>query len=395
MTTGSILTPISTERGVRIVQVTPVYPPYPGGIGQVAFEYTERLRGRGWDVHVTTPAYRSLKRQVDPPYVHRMAPVFEWGNAALVPRLAKLFSDYDLVHLHYPFFGGAEFVAFEKWVGKRTPLVVSYHMDVVSHGVKGLVFAAHRRMLMPSILRRADIILVSSLDYAKQSDIRLLADDPRVVEIPFGVDVARFSPGRASEIRRRHGIDEAIPLVLFVGGLDNAHAFKGFPVLLEALEAIAGYPWEALIVGDGDLRESFETMTRVSQVSKRVHFAGRVLAQELPEYYRAANVHVFPSVDRSEAFGLVVLEAAASGVPSIVSDLPGVRTNVLHEQTGLIVPPGQVPPLAGALKELLSNLSITEQLGAQARRRIEQEYTWDMMVDRLEDVYRRLVKRLM
>ena len=377
---------------MRIAQITPVYPPYAGGIGSIAHEYTERLRARGFDVQVTTPAYRSHHKGKDPEYVHRMAPMMEWGNAAFVPRLRKVLSEYDVIHLHYPFFGGAEVVAFDHMVSKQIPLVVTYHMDVVASGMKGAFFAAHRRALMPAIMKRADRILVNSMDYATHSDIKLLLDDKRVVELPFGVDLERFSPGFAPEVRARHGIPDTDPVIIFVGGLDQAHYFKGVSVLLDALETLGDLSWHALLVGDGDLRESYEAMTRVTPVAHRIHFVGKVPWDQLPEYYRAGNIHVLPSTDRSEAFGMVNLEAAASGLPSIVSALPGVRTTVVHGQTGLHVESRNAKDLADALRELLSHLTVAERMGEQARLRVGQEYAWPELMDRLVGVYQDVVK---
>ncbi len=377
---------------MKIAQITPVYPPYAGGIGSIAHEYTERLHARGFDVHVTTPAYRNGDKGNDPEYVHRMAPMIEWGNAAFIPRLRKVLSDYDVIHLHYPFFGGAEVVAFDQIVSGKTPFVVTYHMDVVASGLKAAFFAAHRRALMPAIMKRADRILVSSMDYATHSDIKLLLDDRRVVELPFGVDLDRFHHGHAPNVRARHGIPNTEPVIVFVGGLDRAHYFKGISVLLDALELLHDCSWHALIVGDGDMREGYEAMTRVTPVARRIHFVGKVSWDHLPEYYRASTIHVLPSTDRSEAFGMVNLEAAASGLPSVVSALPGVRTTVVHGQTGLQVEPRHAKDLADALRELLANPTVAERMGEQARRRAEEEYAWNGIVDRLVGVYNDVVK---
>lgn len=376
---------------MRIAQITPVYPPYRGGIGSIAYEYTERLRARGFDVQVTTPAYRSSRKSGDPDYVHRMAPMVEWGNAAFVPRLRKILSDYDVIHLHYPFFGGAEVVAFDKIISGRIPFVVTYHMDVVASGLKGAFFAAHRRALMPAIMKRADRILVSSLDYAEHSDIKLLLDDRRVIEMPFGVDTEMFHPGFAPNIRAKHGIPNTAPVILFVGGLDKAHYFKGISVLLDAFEKIESKDWHALIVGEGDMRAGYEAMTRVTPVADRVHFTGKVSWKQLPEYYRAANMHVLPSTDRSEAFGIVNLEAAASGIPSVVSALPGVRSTVVDGQTGTHVSVRDADALAKALTELLAHPTAAERMGEQARRRVEEEYEWPNLMDRLVGVYKDVV----
>jgi glycosyltransferase involved in cell wall biosynthesis len=282
-------------------------------------------------------------------------------------------------------------VAFDQIVSHKIPLVVTYHHDVIAKGIKAAFFAAHRRALMPAIMKRADRILVNSLDYAEHSDIRLLLDDKRIVEMPFGVDLDCFHPGFAPDIRLKHEIPNISPVIIFVGGLDSAHYFKGVPVLLDALEKISDAQWHALIVGDGDLKESYEAMSRVTPVSSRIHFVGKVLRRDLPDYYRAANIHVLPSVDKSEAFGIVNLEAAASGLPSVVSDLPGVRTTVLNGQTGFHVPARDSVALAKSLRDLLENSTVAERMGEQARRRAEEEYNWPTLMERLVSVYKDIV----
>ncbi len=401
---------------MNIAQVVSTYPPYHGGMGNVAHAYTERLRARGEDVHVFTPRFdREIPE--DPDFVHRVPSPLSVGNAAAVPSLFRRLSGFDLVHLHYPFFGGAEPTIVRKALRGDQALVVTYHMDTHANGLKGLAFEAHRRALFPWLIARADRVLVSSLDYARSSALAALpklAD--RLVELPFGVDGERFHPGDASETRARLSLGSG-PTVLFVGGLDEAHAFKGVPVLLEALARIAAAPtpppaalrpagsppsgrggrvapWNALIVGDGDLRAAYEAEARRLGMAERVRFLGAVADEALPDLYRASQVHVLPSVSSGEAFGLVALEAAASGVPSVVSDLPGVRSVVLHGETGWCVPAGDAAALADALRTLLPDAALRERLGLAARARVLRDYAWDPLMDRLEEVYREGVESL-
>src|SRR5689334_19040947 len=99
---------------MRIAHVVPVYPPRRGGMGQVAYEYTERLRARGHSVHVFTPRYADAPTATVPDYVHRVRPPVHFGNAAALPSLLWQLAPFDLIHLHYPFYGGAEPVAWRK-----------------------------------------------------------------------------------------------------------------------------------------------------------------------------------------------------------------------------------------------------------------------------------------
>ncbi len=371
---------------MKIAQVVSTYPPYRGGMGAVAHAYTERLRARGHDVHVYTPRYRAV--QYDPEYVHRVPSPLHIGNAGVVPSLFSRLKGFDVVHLHYPFFGGAEPVIVRKAIRPDQALVLTYHMDPVARGLKGALFEAHRRALLPWIVSRADRILVSSRDYAASSALSQIPHALDRLEIhPFGVDLERFHPGHDPEFRQSLGIPDGIPVMLFVGALDPAHHFKGLPVLLEALEVLSG-KWHALIIGEGSLRASFMANVAQKSYGDRVHFVGGIPDEDLPRYYRAADIHCFPSTERAEAFGLVALEAAASGIPSIASDLPGVRSVVLDGETGLLVPPSDATALRHSLELLLVHGELRERLGLSARKRAEAEFAWDPLVSRLEKTYR-------
>src|SRR5205814_1893675 len=158
---------------------------------------------------------------------------------------------------------------------------------------------------------------------------RLAAQPPeRLVELPNGVDVERFRPGLASgELRARYGLARMEQVVLFVGGLDRAHYFKGLPVLLRAL---ARLPKDValLVVGDGDRREAYARLARAAGLGRRVRFAGSVADAELPRHYALADLVVLPSTTRGEAFGLVLLEAMACSRAVVASRLPGVQAVV-------------------------------------------------------------------
>lgn len=358
---------------MRIAQVTPVYPPYRGGIGQVAKEYTERLSAMGHEVEV-------------------LRPTWQFGNAGLLsPAQLRRLAEFDLVHLHYPFFGAAEQIALYPWrSGGYRRLVLTYHMDARADGLMGSFFNWHRRFIQPLVLRRAKKILVSSLDYASHCCLRpYLRYGARVVELPFGVDVSRFHPVATpaqTRLRTELNLDIDTPVLLFVGGLDSAHAFKGLSVLLLAMSNI-DEPSTLVVVGDGNLRPSFEATAASFGITERVRFVGRVSDADLPAYFRLADVHLFPSTSSAEAFGLVALEASASGIPTIASDFPGVRVVVQDEQTGLLVQPSDAAALARAIRRLLKNPDEREKLGSAARKRAVDEYAWDPLMERLVRLY--------
>jgi glycosyltransferase involved in cell wall biosynthesis len=361
-------------------------------MGRVAFEYVERLRARGHNVHVFTPRYRRAGE--DPDYVHRVPSPISVGNAGVVPSLFHRLKGFDVIHLHYPFFGGAEPVIVRKAIRPDQALVMTYHMDPVAPGVRGAIFEAHRRLLFPWIVGRCDAILVSSKSYAETCALSRLPHAMEKVEIhPFGVDLERFFPGTDAELRAQIQVADATPLLVFVGGLDAAHHFKGLPVLLDALRDLQQPRWHLAIIGDGELRPVYESQVEAHGLTGRVSFLGAVPDDELPRWYRAGDIHVFPSTERAEAFGLVALEAAASGIPTIASNLAGVSSVVLDGETGLLVPPHDVKALTQALELLLVQVDVRERLGEAARKRAEADFAWEPLVSTLEDVYRRVTAK--
>jgi glycosyltransferase involved in cell wall biosynthesis len=375
----------------RIAHIVAVYPPYRGGMARVAEEYAVRLRARGHLVDVLT----SRKGRVagDPAFVQRLNGL-QIGNAAIVPHLFFRLREYDLVHLHYPYFGGAEFALARRLWNPNQPLVLTYQMDATASGLRGFVFDTYRRVVLPTAVRLADRILISSSDYFESSALARVPGAAERTEIhPLGVDLQRFHAGEERDLRVRIGAGPEETVLIFVGTLDAAHHFKGLRLLLHALSTLQHFAWRLVVVGDGPLRPDFEELVRTCQIHSRVVFAGDVSDQALPKYYRAADVHVFPSTGRSEAYGLVVLEAAASGIPSVVAALPGVRTVVRAGETGWHVAPGDAIALRQVIEKVVRDPDQRRDFGRRARRHAETEYAWDSLIDRLEATYDTVLAR--
>lgn len=378
---------------MRIAHIVSTYPPYFGGMGNVVFETANELEKRGHQVQVFTPQYGEPPAE-EIAHVRRMAPKFHYGNAAHIPQIKKELDSFDIVHLHYPFFGTAKLIS--KWKEKNPSkaFVITYHMDVRSPGWKGMIFKYYNRFWMPKILRSADALVASSLDFVEHSDAApIYAEDPdKWTGIPFGVDTERFTKREKSkELVAKHNLNPERPTVLFVGGMDQAHYFKGVPVLIHALGLLraGGLPIQAVFVGDGNLRSDFEKQAEVYGLGADAHFVGYSSDKELPEYYNLADLLVLPSTTSGEAFGMVLLEAMSSGVPVIASDLPGVRT--VAEAGGQTIPPKAPKALAQAIGGFFDPQTDRVEWGARARAAVEQQYTWPGVTEQLERLYTQLV----
>ncbi|HEY8743657.1 MAG TPA: glycosyltransferase, partial [Chloroflexota bacterium] len=281
---------------MKIAHVTATYPPYSGGTGRVCADQAGFLSERCHAVTVYCPAAgRTGETEVGPPRVIRLPTWVRVGNAAVAPGHLGI-ARPDLLHLHYPYYGGGDLAWLDAAL-RRIPYVVTYHQDVELPGAFGIIARRHHALIGRRLLAGARVVMATSLDYARSSRLATLMDDPgKVVEVPNGVDTTRFQPapddiaGRAA-----HGIAPGERVLLFVGSLDGAHYFKGVEVLLEAFSSLGDLPVRLLIVGRGDLRPRYRQRAAMLGVGDRVLFDDSVDDDQLPAHHRLADVLVLPS----------------------------------------------------------------------------------------------------
>ncbi|MEY4723279.1 MAG: hypothetical protein RLZZ324_792 [Candidatus Parcubacteria bacterium] len=391
----------------KIAIVTPVFPPQRGGIGKVAETDAMQLAALGYDVTVFAPGASAEEKRVPvtastgatsagapgKAYALRRLPSwFRYGHAAFAPNAGALLNRYDAVLLHFPFFGAAEPLMLSRLFASprkratQAKIILSYHMDVTGRGIVVPLFSLPTRLMTSRFACAADRVLVTSTDYAAASRLApdFAAQPERFRALAPGVDVHRFSPGpKNAELLARWGIPADAPVIVFTGGLDEAHYFKGIPVLLRAFAAEALDAARLLIIGEGGMKKLYQEMAAILGVADRVIFAGAVPDAALPETLRLGDVFAFPSTDSSEAFGIAALEAMSCGLPVVASDLPGVRTIVRPAQTGMLVPPGSASALAVALATLCGDARKRRSLGETARAMAENEYAYERRTEQL------------
>ena len=312
-----------------------------------------------------------------------------YGNASFLPQLAWRLRTFDIIHLFYPFFGVAELLP----VIKRTTnakIVIHHIMDAVAEGLLGKVFSAHRRNFLPFILRHGDLVLDMSENFFQGSDFGASRSKWANVPLdflPLGVDTNLFQPANKKNHDRQ--------TILFVGGLDKAHYFKGIPVLLRSFETFKkrGLEFRCLIVGGGDMKKDYETLAgKLGLLEGAVIFGGLVPNEKLPDYYRSADIFVMPSTARVESFCIAAAEAQSCELPAIVSDFPGVRVTIEDGVTGFRVRPGDTNDLTEKLATLLQDTKLREDMGIKGRERMVQKYDWSVVGRKLDEIYTKLLK---
>lgn len=380
---------------MRIAHVTATFPPYQGGTGNVCYFNARELVRRGHTVHVFTAAMPGMPESdvLNGVHVQRLHPLMQVGNAPVLPHLFRVLHGFDLIHLHYPFILGAEIVRLASAL-HRTPLLVSFHNDLIGDGVRAPIFSLYQRLSAFLTIRGASRLCVVSLDHYKSSVIRrsLVNRHRFVVELPNGVDIHDFcQSGPTVDFCERYGVPLGAKRVLFVAALDRAHHFKGLGRLLQAFRYLPPEVW-LLIIGDGDQRLDYEQEAGRLGIADRTVFAGVVAHEDTPPFFRSVDVTVLPS-SAPESFGLVLIESLACGTPVVASNIPGVRTVVDHGVDGLLVEPGDPAVLAGAIQEILRDDTMRQAMGRRGRAKVERRYSWEQIGDHLEAIYQPLLKR--
>jgi len=386
---------------MKIAQIVCTFPPYRGGIGNSVYNISENLADLGHDVTVFTPNYNykieeEFNLHEGKFKVERLRPLFKCGNAAFIPQLLWKLKDFDIIHLHYPFYGALKPVLLRKLLlGRKMRLILHYHMDSRAAGFRGTVFYLYNIFVLPILVRAADIITCASLDYVKHSDLKKYyrIKPNKFRQILFGVNLEQFVTYHDDLNKRRKN-----KVILFVGALDKAHYFKGLENLLKALAIVIKKPglnYTILkVVGRGDLLSYYKNLALQLDLGGSVKFYEHVDDSKLVDFYNYSDCLVLPSINKGEAFGLVLLEAMACSRPIITSNLPGVRSVFKNGKEGLLVKPGDIKDLADKIKIILNDRKAAEVMGLAGRQLVEKKYTWFKVSKRLEAIYHYVIYTL-
>ena len=359
---------------MRVVHVYKDYDPVFGGIENHIRVLAERQAAAGLEVGVLVcnpggqPA-REARAGVEILRARRLATALSMPISVDQPwRLWRL--PTDIVHVHSPYpLGEISALACRR----DARLLITWHCDVIRQRRALRVYAP----LLRRVLSSADAIVATSPRYVTTSPwLAPVSDRCRV--IPLGVDEARFRPEPLQHP------DEFT--LLFVGRLRH---YKGLDVLLRAMIDLRHV--RLVVVGDGPMVGAWRALAQELRVNDRVSFAGEVPDAELAAHYRGASALVLPSTSRAEAFGTVLLEAMASGLPCIATEIgTGTSWLVKHDDTGIVVPPGDTGGLRDAILRLAGEPELAAAMGRAGRARVEAEFTERRMVERTIALYREL-----
>ena len=371
---------------MKIAHVVSTFYPRIGGMGKVAYEEARGLAGLGYDVTVFTPRYgqKNKKEERKGFKIERLFAPFRSSNGALVPSLFFKLRKFDLVHLHYPFYGGMHLVYLAcLFFGKK--LVVTYHMDATTTSmIQKIIKLIYDFLFSSRIFRKADKIISVGDDFITNKKIMKLAQGKKI-EIANGVDIEVFQKQKITDPDLLKYSDKKI--FLFVG---NLMAIKRLDLLISAMQNIQNKDAILIVVGGGYLIEQYKKEVANLNLSDRVIFAGsRKSPQKLSQYYNVAICTVVPS--EYESFSLVSIESLACQTPVIVSNIPGARQRVEENKTGFLFEPNSATDLQKKMETVLNYEQIElDKMGSFARKIIEEKYSWQIHIGKLDNVYKSL-----
>ncbi|MFA5139865.1 MAG: glycosyltransferase [Elusimicrobiota bacterium] len=366
---------------MRILQVGKFPKEYCGGVERAVFTLSERL-AQEHDVEVVTSNLAPrLKTERSGRLVHHSLPTWlQLFSTPITPSLFAYFRSarFDVVQIS---FQNPMAAAAYLWARPQGKLVVWYHHDIIRQRLLGPLIAP----LLSRVLKAADRIVATSGPYARSSKT-LAGFLEKTTVIPLGVDAERLNEERGISESRRIRSEYGSPIVLFIGRLVY---YKGLPVLLEAMKGVAA---RLLVIGSGPLEAELKRLAAGPGLAGKVTFRSVPQEEPLGKYLHACDLLVLPSTERTEAYGLTLLEAMACAKPVIATEL-GTGTSFVcqHGINGLVVPPGDAAALRSAIQAVLSDPDKARRMGEAGRGRVRDRFTLEGMARQFVGLYRQLL----
>ncbi|MDE6779999.1 MAG: glycosyltransferase [Ruminococcus sp.] len=368
------------NRKIRVLEVNKAYFPHTGGIETLVKQYSEELD----NFEVRTLVCRdgrgkTYSETLNGVKLTRAGSLGTYFSCPLSLSFLKLFrkmsAKADIIHIHVPF-PLADFALLLS--GYKGAVIVSWHSDIVKQKKLLTLY----KPLLKYLLNRADCILVATEGHISGSE--WLPEYRKKCKIlPYGLDAGEYlNIERVPFLTEKCTYPDSIK-IFFTGRLVY---YKGVDVLIKAFSQVKSN-CELFIAGTGVLENSLKEKVREYGISDRVHFLGFLSERQLKQSYADCDIFVLPSVAKSEAFGIVQLEAMVYGKPVINTNLPsGVPYVSVHGKTGLTVQPENPRQLAKAIETLCRNKTLREKFGQYARKRVLTDFNQKYIIEKLSGI---------
>lgn len=299
--------------------------------------------------------------------------------------------DVDVVHVSFDIPPGP-FAGLRYAKKKKVPLIVTYHGDwETNYGnfLRKIGVSISNKLLVDNLLSQADVIISPSKIYLETSDYLNKYED-KIEVIPNGVYLEEFETNVSKiEFKNIINLPQESKVILFFGYLSP---YKSPEVLLKALPLILDRIPLAFLVfaGSGVMMKNLIDLSVELGVEENVKFVGFVEKNKRYIYYNAADVFCLPSSMKTESFGIVNLEAMASGLPIVASNFGGIPDVVKDGENGLLIPPNDYISIANAILDLLTNEEKRKKMGINGKNRAK-NYSWAKIAKKTNELYNKVI----
>lgn len=371
---------MNIKNDLRILQLGKFYP-IRGGVEKVAYNLMCGLSERGIRCDMMCAAIEGGNREIRVNDNARLLLTRTLVKAAatmispdMITALRRVCHDYDIVHIHHP----DPMACLALWLsGYRGPVVLHWHSDIL----KQRFLLRFYKPLQDWLLRRAAVVVGTSPVYLAESPF-LDGVQNKSVSLPIGVQPVSPSPEGVEAIRSRY------PGRKIVFALGRLVPYKGFHYLVEAARRLDD-SYVVLIGGTGPMRDTLQADIDAAGLQERVRLLGYVSKDDLPSYYGACTLFCMSSIYKTEAFGIVQIEAMSCDKPVVATRIPqsGVGWVNADGESGLNVDPCDAAGLAEAIRAVTADETTYRRYCEGAHRRYEQLFTRERMIDGCLKIY--------
>lgn len=368
---------------MKILQVNKLYSPHIGGIERVIQDISEGLSQKhDVQVLVCQPKGKKADDVINGVSVRRSGSIGTYFSMpvsfSFVRDFRKMSKNADIVHVHLPFPLGDLACLMSGYKGK---VVISWHSDIVKQKKLMMLY----KPVMNAFLRRADCIFIATEGHIKGSAyLKPYSEKCRIV--PYGIDADLYERAERYPFLTQKLNNKRNCKLLFTGRLVY---YKGIDVLIRAISHTSDC--ELFVAGEGILHDMLIEESQKSGIKDRVHFLGRLSDRDLKAAMSDCDIFILPSVENSEAFGIVQMEAMVYGKPVINTSLPtGVPYVSPDGVSGITVPPKDEKALASAIEKLVHDDELRKKYGERAYSLVREKYDMSRVTELIENIYKEI-----
>ena len=304
--------------------------------------------------------------------------LFKYAATMISPSMISKFKkecvNYDIIHIHHPDPMAALTLFLSGYKGR---VILHWHSDIL----KQKTLLKFYLPLQNWLLRRADLIIGTTPIYVKESPFLKTVQD-KIANLPIGIEQMSFTMKKVKSIRKRY---QGKKIIFSLGRLVE---YKGYAYLIESAKYLND-EYIILIGGSGPLKEELENKIKEQGVQNRVKLLGFIQDDELSAYYKASELFCLPSILKTEAFGIVQIEAMSLGKPVVATQIPESGVSWVNAQgiSGLNVSPQNAKELANAIKTITTDNDTYQLFSKRALERYKTIFTRNLMIENCIKLY--------